>query len=1564
MSLVYLIQSARRTARPILCDRHQQRLGRTLSVGIVSRKRIASLCVNRRILFRRPEPIFLPSDNTTLSGRLTCLSAFEPIRRYRSDEDGKELLLVGQIPPAELDEIYSSPLRLFRSLKTPDSFETSSIFISSNGHDEQWFTTRINFTRTHFNSGKFGGFLKTLRQSQCDEIFYKTLVVDGKVYYTSEDIAEEAAAARALDLFAFTQKYRERTGYASNEKLQPLRYCVEMPLIKRKTYGLFSCAPEYDWLCVMQQKYGPVDVTYDVRTELFGSDDNGGQIWFSATCYEPVTKEAFDSGIFAKNGYKLPLPHAPIDPLTMEEIKIRDGRVYYREEQIARHAAAARALDCFSFRNQISRSIVDISDEPIQWRICLEEPYMSKDEKLTQTIDYSKLQNIVTTRRLDPDAELLSDTLSGMLQSSSHSGLLHVPLKFIKLLFDNSKRGALRSSVHLKCFRDNNDVWYTSCITDPLTGEDFFSGVVGEESNTKMNKHSLRSPLHLAEVKVSEGKVYYKDKNLSLHAAAARAIDCYIFRDTGRPLAVHAEPAPKVQLCLEDPYRVSDERDTQLVDYKELLSKRNAPGECIPESISPADVPEPFDESLAYMLQTKSYLLHVPSRFLVDFFQKFYSKVPKYSVYEKVFCECSNDKWYTSTVTDPLTGEEFHSGSIGREINITKKKGNLLGTPLHLAKVKVSDGRVYYQNENLAAHAAAARAIDCFIFRNKFGVNAVYQMCLEDPYASDSEGDAKHVDYDALPIQRSHFMTSGYSGEDERASKGDHIVHFEDSGSDDDETDEKPQFLADNSRHVIRGSTLSTMGRIAEIWTEEQMKESLHTVDRCELTQYLGEQDPAETKLNNVLAWYRRAYKSPQTHDDATALSSLCKRVLSNLCECNTGNKLADSVGVNIQQEAQHIWEKLNSLQLRFGDDASFIDTSTCNAYIGCLDLYDPTSPTSAEALLHCMRDGNKNDDLHISLPRPNVDTYNAVLSLWSKANSLERETGVNRVYSLLQNSSLCPNMDTFKILMTTRSKEHDNRFSLKKAKTCLAEMQEVSKRSGNQNLRPNLDVYNAALKKPIIGVPHSHYKPSWLDGGKAFADGFRDAENLRGEGLEMEEWFALMEKHGVKANIDSYEAIIETWVNTGTLDGLLRAENWAKRVLMLAADRSNEDLTPRHETFHPIIASWTLCGNELSPRRVTEWLNQLTALSTAMPYLSPDINTLASKIIAWRRFQARTILTTIEEKTNNTSFANERDLSSEVDNAFQLARNCCNSLEEILSENTNFAGLVDAEACAPIFVNCIAAFGDASRLAKQGAIEDPEFSLRLGVQDMIKVTRLFDSKLDKALQVSKGETGVNKHTIQCIGEIYSEVASWLHHLDSTSTVNPGHESSIAKMSIFGERIADIERMLRRYEYFSRNQALSGSSDVDCKTTRLNFYKEILRGCKGIQNSSDHGNIVRICNLIMDYLVWSEEHRVDEFTTGGDDISDLFVDITLITGKCAIHPRERKLVLTKVYENACQFFDHGDKTTRFGRVDRSNLIGSLRLALADVDDRESFLRSFEEQSLKQRRALTQRHSKV
>jgi hypothetical protein len=412
----------------------------------------------------------------------------------------------------------------------------------------------------------------------------------------------------------------------------------------------------------------------------------------------------------------------------------------------------------------------------------------------------------------------------------------------------------------------------------------------------------------------------------------------------------------------------------------------------------------------------------------------------------------------------------------------------------------------------------------------------------------------------------------------------------------------------------------------------------------------------------------------------------------------------------------------------------------------------------------------------------------------------------------------------------------------------------------------------------------------------------------------------------------------------------------------MMAAKETNDRLTPRQQTFRPIIAAWTLSGNQSSPARVSEWVNQLTQLSFVMPNLGPDIDTLAAKVIVWRRCQIA-LLEQLSQKALASTAENNIFATSDqdIELAFQLARSCCKSLEEVL-EKTNFAGLLDAEATAPMFTSCIAAWGDASRLAQQAGIKDGKFRPLVGVRDMIKVACLFDSKLEKAVAVKRAENSCGKHTIQCIGQIYSEVIAQLHQLDCTSSLAHDDEDSVnTDASVFGERIADVERLLRLYEYYSRSELESGSSDTEVNAARLRFFKDVLVGCQCVSASSDYGHVLRICNFIIDSLSWSKDYRTYEFGTC-DDISSIFVDIALIAGKCVKHPMERKRVLSKIFDNASQYFDHKEKTDLSLRVDRSSVIGGMRLALVGIDDAESFLTSFEERPPMQRRVISRRHS--
>ncbi len=49
------------------------------------------------------------------------------------------------------------------------------------------------------------------------------------------------------------------------------------------------------------------------------------------------------------------------------------------------------------------------------------------------------------------------------------------------------------------------------------------------------------------------------------------------------------------------------------------------------------------------------------------------------------------------------------------------------------------------------------------------------------------------------------------------------------------------------------------------------------------------------------------------------------------------------------------------------------------------------------------------------------------------------------------------------------------------------------------------------------------------------------------------------MEMKEVYPTIETYEAVIQAWIETGTWDGLLRAEDWAKRYVMIVYDSSKK---------------------------------------------------------------------------------------------------------------------------------------------------------------------------------------------------------------------------------------------------------------------------------------------------------------------------------------------------------------------------------------------------------------------
>mmetsp|Transcript_33012 Transcript_33012/g.56117 ORF Transcript_33012/g.56117 Transcript_33012/m.56117 type:complete len:363 (-) Transcript_33012:8-1096(-) len=175
---------------------------------------------------------------------------------------------------------------------------------------------------------------------------------------------------------------------------------------------------------------------------------------------------------------------------------------------------------------------------------------------------------------------------------------------------------------------------------------------------------------------------------------------------------------------------------------------------------------------------------------------------------------------YHATFTDPTTNEQFTSGLIRRP-NVEKRTGGQLMMQLYLADVEVLDGKVYYESSELAENAAAARAIDNYIYREKkqnpgsIGNIKDIKLCLEEPYESAADRKSQQIDYEALLCKRDRNEEL-YASEIGIASEAKVSNDF--SSAETARVDPSIGALTPLGANV--NNNLSTIGRITEIWTE------------------------------------------------------------------------------------------------------------------------------------------------------------------------------------------------------------------------------------------------------------------------------------------------------------------------------------------------------------------------------------------------------------------------------------------------------------------------------------------------------------------------------------------------------------------------------------------------------------------------------------------------------------------------------------------------------------------------------------------------------------------------
>ena len=267
------------------------------------------------------------------------------------------------------------------------------------------------------------------------------------------------------------------------------------------------------------------------------------------TC--PLSGERFASGLWGNN------------------VTVEGHEYWYRTKKDAMNAAAARALDCFSLRKYHGT-------DKRPYERCLDAPYLS-------AADAPSLPSLHSGVKFPTALGQEGTAVSAMLPSAVKASLC----EFYRKLHASGTTcmhvdDCLPGKENYSCWSNRMQKQYqrfTAVFTCPLTGERFASGKAGDEGSYKEDfwLYDRNEPrliprdadtneedytmLEDDDNKGDEGSaglqkvpiIWYRAKKEAENAAAARALDCLLYRQsTGN----YSESIP--QHCQEDPYAANE----------------------------------------------------------------------------------------------------------------------------------------------------------------------------------------------------------------------------------------------------------------------------------------------------------------------------------------------------------------------------------------------------------------------------------------------------------------------------------------------------------------------------------------------------------------------------------------------------------------------------------------------------------------------------------------------------------------------------------------------------------------------------------------------------------------------------------------------------------------------------------------------------------------------------------------------------------------------------------------------------------------------------------------------
>ena len=724
---------------------------------------------------------------------------------------------------------------------------------------------------------------------------------------------------------------------------------------------------------------------------------------------------------------------------------------------------------------------------------------------------------------------------------------------------------------------------WTANFECPLSGQVFYSGMLLNVDEVFRRK--LDGGIEIGR------SVWYNRRNVAGHAAAARALDQFRYE-----LNHAVEP----RLCSEDP---SLERPMKLPSSS-------------PDVKPTTSVEEDYDEENDDEKETpatQSLYRNSPMWELDEFYRSNYSD--KYKTKVSTIMEPAmksqgkNQSIWTCQFTCPISNRVFKSGSIRGKTAIRDDQSDT----------------IFYSKKAHAIQSSAARALDLLRFEQSGKLEP--RICEEDPLdeakptvedtddeSEDDEVPVKEIEKESPqtlnqllpnPLEMVEFAMDQESEELENLQHDSFELSHEFWQDEDEEIDEavvvnpSARVGPDESSPAMRILS-SVAGRARSRTRIENGPFSSNFSSTAGSSLVPPESQQFERLEQEAYAWVRSAADKDGTQknsahevvlrssNDSKALT-IAKSILSWLGDANHSclprNNSTQGASFAI---LNFLWQTKDSKP----------DTEVYNLFMRCLEATDSvTRAIRAQSIVERMK--NRGSLQGHTPPEPNMETYNTLLNIWAQVG------GMNGRYSKLEDNFV-PNRESFLAVLSSSSYAASEKdiFDAEFAKECIEKMVLMHEESGEESLKPDIHIMNAPLRWSG-GLLWDQSRPNtrrieWENYMGIFLKGFdpySEADPLVRNAIEMQKWVEGMSQFGVSPNTESYEAVVQAWVRTGTREGLEKAE----QILQEINSASSSVRVPlRIQTFHPLLAAWLHVRHEDSGKKIENLIEYMRSIDAS----------------------------------------------------------------------------------------------------------------------------------------------------------------------------------------------------------------------------------------------------------------------------------------------------------------------------------------------------------------------------